>query len=77
MLSYCNAALKGFFILSFYLLNIIGMTASAQSDAHDDVLYYVYDPLCGWCYGFSPVINQLKESMQDEFTIEVISGVMV
>jgi putative protein-disulfide isomerase len=22
-------------------------------------VYYVADPLCGWCYGFTPVVNEL------------------
>lgn len=38
---------------------------------------YVYDPLCGWCYGFSPVIAKLKETYQDRATFEVIAGGMV
>lgn len=41
------------------------------------ILHYFYDPLCGWCYGFSPVIRQFFENHKDEFIVEVTSGGMV
>jgi len=40
-------------------------------------LIYVYDALCGWCYGFSPVIQKLAEEQSDRFSVEVISGGMI
>jgi len=40
-------------------------------------LLYIYDALCGWCYGFSPVMQQLHEEYQDHMDFEVISGGMV
>lgn len=39
-------------------------------------LIYVYDALCGWCYGFSPVIEEFAQQ-HSEFEILVISGGMV
>lgn len=41
-----------------------------------DTIYYVYDPLCSWCYGFSPVIKKTKTIYKDQFNFEVISGGM-
>ena len=41
------------------------------------VLYYVFDVLCGWCYGFSPVIKKLLEEYKNEFEFKVFSGGMV
>jgi putative protein-disulfide isomerase len=41
-----------------------------------DTIYYVYDPLCSWCYGFSPVIKKLKPTYKDQFDFQVISGGM-
>jgi len=38
---------------------------------------YAYDPLCGWCYGFSPVIRQLHEKYHHQLTFNVLSGGMV
>lgn len=40
-------------------------------------IYYVYDALCGWCYGFSPVITEFYEKHKDEFNFQVLSGGMV
>lgn len=40
-------------------------------------LLYVYDPLCGWCYGFSPVIRQLEKHYDGQVDFEVLSGGMV
>lgn len=38
---------------------------------------YVYDALCGWCYGFSPVIRQLYDRYKTEFDFTVLSGGMM
>lgn len=40
-------------------------------------IIYVYDALCGWCYGFSPVMQQFYEKYQAELDFEVVSGGMV
>jgi putative protein-disulfide isomerase len=40
-------------------------------------IIYVYDALCGWCYGFSPVMVQFKEKYKDSVEFEVISGGMI
>ena len=40
-------------------------------------IIYVYDALCGWCYGFSPVIKKVFEKYQAQFDFEVISGGMI
>jgi putative protein-disulfide isomerase len=38
---------------------------------------YVYDALCGWCYGFSPVITEMKQKYHSQLDFEVLSGGMV
>lgn len=40
-------------------------------------IIYVYDALCGWCYGFSPVMAELHKNFKDSFDFEVVSGGMV
>ncbi|MBX9851063.1 MAG: DsbA family protein [Cytophagaceae bacterium] len=40
-------------------------------------LIYVYDPLCGWCYGFSPVMMKLKKEYGESVKFTVISGGMI
>lgn len=40
-------------------------------------LIYVYDPLCGWCYGFSPVMQKIKSRFGDSLTYSVYTGGLV
>lgn len=40
-------------------------------------IIYVYDAYCGWCYGFSPVINSFHQKYQNDYTFEVISGGLI
>ncbi len=35
------------------------------------------DPLCGWCYGFSPVVMKLHERYKDHLDFRVVPGGMV
>ncbi|SDG01390.1 DsbA family protein [Chitinophaga filiformis] len=39
-------------------------------------LIYIYDALCGWCYGFTPVIEELLQRFGDEMEVDVLSGGM-
>ena len=39
-------------------------------------LLYIYDPLCGWCYGFSPVVKKIWQHYGDRMRCEVLSGGM-
>ena len=41
------------------------------------LLYYCYDAYCGWCYGFSPVINKIALEYGDVLQVEVLSGGMI
>lgn len=43
----------------------------------DYTIIYIYDALCGWCYGFSPVIQQIQEKYKDEMNFTVLSGGMI
>lgn len=40
-------------------------------------LIYVYDALCGWCYGFSKTLNEFVANHPELEQVEVISGGMV
>lgn len=37
-------------------------------------LVYVYDPLCGWCYGFHPIMEKLQIRFRSQLNIRVIPG---
>src|ERR1700733_7550759 len=40
-------------------------------------IFYCYDAYCGWCYGFSPVMNKFADQYKDKFIFEVLSGGMI
>ena len=37
-------------------------------------LYYIYDPMCSWCYAFSDTFEKLKEKLDSNIKIEYIPG---
>jgi len=37
----------------------------------------VFDPICGWCYGFGPVMVKLEEKYKSQLNFDVISGGMI
>ena len=39
-------------------------------------LLYVHDPLCGWCYGMSPVINRVQVEFAGRLEVSVLCGGM-
>lgn len=41
------------------------------------VVYYIFDVLCSWCYGFSANMHQFYEDHKDEIDFRVMSGGMV
>lgn len=40
-------------------------------------IIYIYDAICGWCYGFSPVMKAIYEKYKDKFDFQVLSGGMI
>ncbi len=40
-------------------------------------IIYVFDALCGWCFGFSDVISKFAEKHQGEYNFKVISGGLI
>lgn len=39
-------------------------------------LIYVFDPMCGWCYGFNPVVTEICARFEGRLNVEVLSGGM-
>jgi putative protein-disulfide isomerase len=37
-------------------------------------LYYVYDPMCSWCYAFAPVLHGIENSLPESISVEYILG---
>jgi putative protein-disulfide isomerase len=40
-------------------------------------LHYFQDALCGWCYGFAPVVQQLHDTWADSLDVVVYAGGMI
>ena len=40
-------------------------------------LLYIHDPLCGWCYGMSPVISRVQAEFAGRLDVSVLCGGMV
>lgn len=40
-------------------------------------IIYVFDPMCGWCYGFSNTIKEAEQKYSADFDFKIISGGMV
>lgn len=38
------------------------------------ILWYFADPMCSWCWGFAPVIRQIKQTYADRFPIALMLG---
>ncbi len=37
-------------------------------------LYYVYDPMCAWCYAFAPTFKEIKENLPTNVKIVYVPG---
>ena len=64
--------MKNILVIIIFILNITICKSQEKMK-----IIYVYDALCGWCYGFSPVINQFHEKYKESLSFEVISGGMI
>ncbi|RTQ50239.1 DsbA family protein [Hymenobacter gummosus] len=49
----------------------------SQSNQAERQLLYIFDPLCSWCYGTSPVVQRLAAEFADRVPVTVLSGGMV
>lgn len=38
------------------------------------ILYYVHDPMCSWCYAFRPLWITIKQSLPTELTVRYLVG---
>ncbi len=40
-------------------------------------IYYVYDPLCGWCFAYAPIMEKLANEFKDQVEFVVVPGGMI
>lgn len=58
------------------LIIIISMLMSTALSASNqkDTLIYVGDPMCSWCYGFTPELQQIKDAFPEAHFVMVMGG---
>ncbi len=39
-----------------------------------DRLFYIHDPMCSWCYGFGPALQELLSGLPDEIEVVKLLG---
>lgn len=69
--------MKNFFFLIMIAFFHPALGQELNPETSLPVVLYVYDPLCGWCYGFSPVMEDMAKVFNDKASFKVISGGMV
>lgn len=50
------------------------MSDQLPSSAKTPFLWYFADPMCSWCWGFSPVIEALRDEYHDRVKIALVLG---
>lgn len=49
-----------------------------EQPAHDlPELLYLYDPLCSWCYGMTPVIQKVQRAFAGRINVSVLNGGLI
>lgn len=39
-----------------------------------NILYYVHDPMCSWCYGFRPVLDRMAKQLPESVALVYVLG---
>lgn len=59
----------------FVYLCVKQITMTQKHDLLDiPHLIYVMDPMCSWCYGFSPVIHRIMEEQEGKLQYKLVMG---
>lgn len=45
-----------------------------MTNVKKNTLYYIHDPMCSWCWGFHPVLQQLEQQLTDTLTVQYVLG---
>jgi putative protein-disulfide isomerase len=67
----------GLIICLVLTMSFVQFSDSKDNEMSKVNVVYVFDPLCGWCYGFEPVMIKFQEEYKDKINLEVIPGGMV
>lgn len=45
-----------------------------MKEAEQTTLYYIYDPMCSWCWGFRPTWNTIKSNLPQGVMVEYVAA---
>ncbi len=58
----------------FLFLSIVSMMLSSASTTTKTKLLYIGDPMCSWCYGLAPELEQVVKHFEGKLEVELIMG---
>lgn len=64
-------------ILACCLFLITSVAGNTHTQGTQPTLVYIFDPLCGWCYSFDIVMEQIHQKYKGKLDFVVIPGGMV
>lgn len=50
---------------------------NAETKQQKPKVIYIYDAMCGWCFAFSGVMNDIYKKYKDDYEFEILSGGMI
>ena len=50
------------------------MTSQQSQPQMNGTLFYVHDPMCSWCWGFKPVLEELLHNLPQTVTVKRVLG---
>lgn len=63
--------------LVIVVLVFLGLASQQAFSQVKPKIYYVYDPLCGWCFAYAPIMTKLAQEFKDQVEFVVIPGGMI
>ncbi len=70
---FCLLTILHVLAMRIMLLLLILMTQSMNAQEKITIIY-VGDPMCSWCYGFSPELSTFLEQWKDQVDVQLIMG---
>lgn len=52
---------------------MLGTSSKLKSQANNDTLIYIGDPMCSWCYGFAPELDKILAAFPN-VPLEIVVG---
>ncbi len=60
--------------MRFFTLLMLMILTTFKMNSQSDTLYYIGDPMCSWCYGFAPELDQVRNTFKGTPFIMIMGG---